>query len=107
MVQFGTIKSEIWSHMEESAQDYYRYEVITRWWKNEAGDGFEWKHTIIRIDRDGSVKRYEDFKEPDDWWDAYEKYMTDKPTSHSYDGYNSGRTMMVDQHHWIVRHCIA
>lgn len=54
-MNFGTVKSEVWAHMDDVGQEYYRYEIITRYWSNPVHGGYEWKHTVIAIDREGNV----------------------------------------------------
>lgn len=101
-VQYGTMKTEVYTHMEDGAQVYYHYEIITRWWPTEAKDGTQWQHTIIRIDRQGTVERYEDMKDYSGIWEHYEKWLQKQPLEW-HDNYSEGRSIIAEQHRYIVR----
>jgi hypothetical protein len=106
-MNYGTIKSEVLSHIDGVAQPYYHYEIITKWWLDDEKANHIWKHSIIRIDRDGTVTLYEAFKQPGDWWDAYEEYMLDQVLTVPVGQSVRHRNRMSEQHQWIVRHCLA
>lgn len=102
-MQYGTMKTEIWSHMKDVAQSYYHFEIITSWWQTENEDT-SWKHSIIRIDRDGTIR---DALINEDWNRVYREsvlaYMADQPTSYKKGNYVKGRNLIADQHQWLVR----
>jgi len=101
---YGTINTDVYAYMRDCGQEFLHHQVITRWWENETATGFEWKHTVVRIARDGAIMP---ISEDEEWWDIYRQYMIDKPTSHAYERYFEGRIQLTDQHNWIVRHCIG
>lgn len=101
-MEYGTLKSEVRSQYEGVSQDYYHYEITTRWWKKKEGGGFEWKHTLTRIDRDGTIQRLEDIPDHDVIKSAMTDYLRDQPSSVSQVGV-AMQGQISTQHAYLVR----
>jgi len=54
-MHYGTFKSEVWAHSRDVGQEYFRYEIITRYWLVDEAAGFAWKTTVLSVGHDGSV----------------------------------------------------
>jgi hypothetical protein len=100
-VEYGTIKSEVRAQYEGVSQDYYHYEVITRWWKTETG--FEWKHTVISVDRDGTITRLEDMGPSRVIKEYVSEYIAGQTLSKEHALGVFGRGSLSEQHAYIVR----
>ena len=37
-MMYGTIKSEVWAHMPKAAGEYFRFEVMSRWYPQDEKD---------------------------------------------------------------------
>ncbi len=93
----GTIKTETWAHFNKVGQEYFRYEVITRWWSPEGG-GMAWKHTIIHIDREGDVT---------DAVQTERNLSRFKELLDSFVTTGDSRSMIAEQHHQLVRRTLG
>ncbi len=111
-MEYVTVKTAVHAHYEDVAQEFYRYEIISRWWPSKDKQSFEWKHTIIRIDRDGTVIPLEQFSLFADgtvsgWWQSVIDYLAKQPMSHPYEGYTEGRLQFHEQHRYLIQMCVG
>lgn len=116
-MQYGTIKTELWAHNYGVAQEYYRYEVITRYWitnpdayKNDAYDledkstwpinntEIAWETHAVSIDRSGkyTLVNVENTTVYRDWLE----YMANEKQCEKNGA--SARRMMIEQHKTLV-----
>jgi hypothetical protein len=67
-MEFGTFKSEVWAHYKEVGQEYFRYEILTRYWFVNEDESYSWNTTVLRIDREGNVTDVLSTEIDTDWW---------------------------------------
>lgn len=103
-MEYGTIKSDVYAH-NESPQEYYRYEIITRWWRVEDSTSYEWSHTIVYIGRRGEVDTLDA-----PFLSAFKAAYLNAASSwimSSSNNYFEMRNLVSEQHAYIVRMCMG
>lgn len=121
-MQYGTIKTEVWAHNHGSAQEYYRYAIITRWWitnpeayenddystKNEDewpvnNTDIEWETHAVRVKRNGACKvlNADDSEVYLNWL----QFMGDEKTKESNP--SAARRMMIRQHKTLTDYLLG
>lgn len=105
-MDYGTIKSEVRSNNKDVAEEYYHYEIITRWWQAESGVGVEWKHNLFCIDRNGTMIRYGEGSPFNEWFEPVHRLLhVDKVSSAGL--YYNIRDQIASEHYEIVRRCMG
>jgi hypothetical protein len=105
---YGTIKSEVWATMPGVSEDYFRYEIITRWKpvnpKDDKSAMVTWSTFIIYINRDGESERVE--VNPSSWFENWINWLKLNHVSSAENGYEA-RAKMREEHDYAIRLCIG
>lgn len=104
-MMYGTIKSEVWAHMPKVAGEYFRFEVMTRWYpqdeKDDNNPNVIWKTTIVYVDRDGDYKNINDMTTWDSMNERWKEWLNLNHASFAKNGYEA-RSKMRQEHDYAI-----
>lgn len=104
---YGTIKTEVWANPADFGGEYFRFEIITRWWPIEKDSSVvTWETHIVRIDRNGKHFPTGEDLEVDNWWEYWAQWLKDNHIESMENGYGA-RTKMRAEHDFAIRMCIG
>lgn len=109
-MMYGTIKTEVWANMPDMVEDYFRYEIITRWRPAEATQVesgiIKWSTHITMIDRDGNYKPVVGDSSFSNWWENWITWLNNHHIEKMMNGFEA-RSEMRAEHDYAIRLCIG
>jgi len=102
----GTIQTQVWANMPNVTQEYFRYEVITRWWpvdeKDENNDYIMYKTSFLSIGREGEVILPNDDNFMSNMLKHWNEWLQDNHKEKLHNGFDARCEMRIE-HDYAIR----